>query len=275
MTVSSIDHFYEVLGAGILVRSRTQACADAIAEHFGPMASYAWTTPDVVVICDLHEPVRQLFRTRSEERQPIRGVRVQLHGMRDPAAWHSLEPPLLPLSEEPFRGRFVGLHAAVVAINGKRSAVLVGDRGTGKTSLALALAEEPDCALMSDEWTFVLRRSSVAWPFPQAVGLKGTSARKQWVRADRIASRIELQPRVISHVIFLEPGAPTEPQTLAGHAGFSALQRHHLATGTSHDEAVVTLARLSKEVRFARFGAVNYEDRHTAARILASFLGVG
>lgn len=243
-----IDRSYEVLGATVLVRCRHQACADGIAEHFGPLAQELWTTPDIVVECDLDEPRRELFRTRpAGVSENLDGVRVQTAGSERAVPWTKPEPPLLPLDVEPLRGRFVGLHASLVAVGPQTAVAILGDRGSGKTTLSLTLvADYEDCALMSDEWTFVLRRTTVAVPFPQAVGLPQPGAGKRWRRADAVAERLELAPRVLTHLVLLVPGGPALPEPIDRRTAFAALQAHHLAAGTSRDEAQVTLARIGR-----------------------------
>lgn len=269
-----IERTYDVLGATVLVRCAHSACADAIAEHFGPMATEPWTTPDWIVECDLEKAPRELFRSRpSASPGAFDGVRIRGRRMAEPAEWTAVEPPLLPLSAEPLRERLVGLHAASLAIGGDRALLVLGERGAGKTTLALALTTGfDDCALMGDEWTFVLRRTAVALPYPQAVGLWNPVGGKIWRRADAVVERVQLRPRVVTHAIVLEPGGPKSPQDVSPLAAFGLLQQHHLAAGTNHDEAIVTLARLAATVPVTRMNVVAYDEREVAAGLVRALI---
>lgn len=262
-----IERAYDVLGAIVLVRCAHGACADAVAEHFGPMATEPWTTPDWIVECELKEAPRELFRSRpGPSPEPLKGVRIRGRGMADATEWTAAEPPLLPLSAEPLRERLIGLHGALLAIGRDRALLLLGDRGVGKTTLAIALATGfDDCALMGDEWTFVLRRTPVALSFPQAIGLRNPAGGKIWRRADAVVERVELRPRAVTHVIVLDPGAPRKPLGVPPHTAFHLLQQHHLAAGTNHDEATVTLARIAATIPFARMSPIAYDKREIAA----------
>lgn len=231
------------------------------------MATESWTTPDWIVECELEEAPRELFRSRpGASPGPLKGVRIRGRGMAESAEWTAVEPPLLPLSAEPLRERLVGVHGALLTIGDDRALLVLGDRGAGKTTLAVALATGfDDGALMGDEWTFVLRRTAVALPYPQAIGLRSPVGGKIWRRADAVVERIELRPRAVTHIVVLDPGAPRRPEGISPFAAFGLLQHHHLTAGTNHDEATVTLARLAATVPMARMGPVAYDERESAA----------
>jgi hypothetical protein len=263
------ERSYEVLGSLLTVRCAHEACAQAIDRFFGPLGSAPWTTPDWIVECDLRTPSRQLFRERASS-EPLEGVRVQLRGQERPEPWTAPQPPLLPLASDPLRDRFVGLHGACLAIGTERAALVVGDRAAGKTTLATTLpAAGGGWALMSDEWSFLLRRTAIAHPFPQAIGILDRGE-KTWWRADEVVP-VQTAPRPVTDVVFLEAGAGAEVEPVEPVAALRLLQQHHLDTGTSQDEGMVTLARLVRGARLGAMAPVDHARRQEAAAAVRRF----
>ncbi len=272
MSDLAFERSYEVFGSLLLVRSAHEACAQAIDRFFGPLSSVPWTTPDWIVECDLETASRWLFRERSST-EALEGVRVQLRGEDRPRPWTASQPPLLPLTADPLRGRFVGLHGATLAIGADQAVLIVGERNAGKTTLATTLpAAGSNCALMSDEWSFLLRRTTVAYPFPQALGIVDSGGRKSWWRSDDVVP-VQTAPRRVSHVVFLEGGASRDVEPVGRLDALRLLQQHHLATGSSQDEGMVTLARLAREAHLGAMEPVIYERREQAAASVWRFAG--
>ncbi|WP_026730841.1 hypothetical protein [Fischerella sp. PCC 9605] len=270
--INQIDEFpYQVtlflLGCQILIRCKYKVCLDGIAATFSPVVCIPSHTPDVVIDCDWEKAGRYLFRTRPpEDTEPLFGVQVHTQGKLAESDWPFLEPPIPPLVVEPFRNRFIGLHAGSVQTSSGKCLIFLGNRGSGKTTTTLALVNNHKCSLLTDETVFIHRRTKLVEPFPRSVHLREThngSLRKVSVSADKACQVVADKPALATHIIFLEPDEKVQEQefsSLTPAEAFRNFLKHHLNAGCCPDESMVTLFKLACEVPAFMYRYTTYED---------------
>ncbi|MBO0801492.1 MAG: ATP-binding protein [Nocardiopsaceae bacterium] len=238
-----------LLGVRVNVRCAYQECADEIAAFYS--ASHVpeqASSPEVIVWCETRGAGRYLFRSRPDDHAgtPLDGVSVQT--LRSPVQpWTSSLPPIPPLGSWPFKDRFAALHAAAVRLASGECILIAGDRGSGKTTAALALAERLKANVLCDETAFVHCRTNVVESFPHAVGV-WRDGRKVRVPITDVCSRIGTEPASISRLVFLRRSAGgrarvsrlTKPQTLR------FLLDQHRDSGASIGDAMQTMLNLAE-----------------------------
>lgn len=273
-----------LLGTRISVLCRSDECYSGIKEHFHPHCiEDLHRTPDFVIECDWPKAGRYLFRARPEpdSQAPLPGVRVRCPGQDEAVAWLGPSPPLPPFTLPPLKGRFVGLHAACVAFDRGPVMVLVGPRGSGKTSLSIKLVNEAGGILLADEVTCVQVRSMVVSPFAMAMGITSVEADGRLTKdahaADRVANRIATKAHAITAGVILnnQAGAAPTLRPLSQQAAFRLLLTQHLDLGTDLGECLTTLADLSLEVPFVELTYAGYSQIEHAVMNLASFALAG
>jgi len=253
-----------LLGSYILVRCRHKACLEGITEYFSTALCETWCTADIVIDCQWEKAERYLFRARPVE-DPIEhlaGVRVHMFGRLALEDWPYKEPPLPPFLLEPFVNRFVGLHAAAVEAPNGKGLVVVGNQGSGKTTISVDITNNYGCHILTDETTFIHRRTRFVEPFVGPIGLRDKNSSKRIVPASKVCQRIAMKPVSITHLVFLEAADIQRGELLPIDANttFRFLLKHHLNVGCTIDEAVVTLLQLSRSVSSALFRYGAYKD---------------
>lgn len=78
-----------------------------------------------------------------------------------PCYWSSTAPPLIPFNTEAIDGKFFAYHAAAVITSTMEAIILLGNKGAGKSTNALALCKERGWSLLSDETCVVRSRDLV------------------------------------------------------------------------------------------------------------------
>jgi hypothetical protein len=263
---------FAVLGGHVLVRARHARCLAGIEDHLSAARIEPWTTPDQIVECTWPEAGRYLFRSRSSRPggvEPLAGVRVFAHGQVEPARaveageageWPFTDPPLPAFRLSPFRDRFVGLHAAAVAL--PAGGVLVaGARGAGKSTVALDLVNHLGGALLTDETVFLHRRTAIVEPYACPVGIWEDGRLKRRAPATLACRRVATAPAAIGALVLLRrvPG-PAGVKSLGAAEAFQGMLSHHVDVGSSPDEAMITLAMLARQVPAATATWCSYPD---------------
>jgi hypothetical protein len=240
-----------LLGVRVDVRCVYKRCADSISSFYS--ASVVPTldaSPEVIVWCDWKDADRQLFRSRPTESDgvPIEGVAVQtLRSGRKP--WNSSLPPIPALASWPFKDRFVALHAAAVRTVRGDGIIIAGDRGSGKSTTALALSNLLGAELLGDETAFIHCRTTIVEPFPHAVGV-WRQGRKVQVPITELCTRIGHQPVPISQIVFLQHDDDCDGQLrrLTHSDSLRELLPHHRDAGASMGDSMQTLLGLAARV---------------------------
>lgn len=273
-----------LLGADILVRCKHKSCLDGIALHFSPHVTRGRGTPDVIVDCEWEESGRYLFRTRPDEQAgtPLEGVKVHGPGGVSETDWEPLSPPLPPFDLPPFKDRFVGLHAAAVKSPQGGGLLLIGERGSGKSTMSVRLANKHGFEFLTDEVVCIHRRTLVVEPFAIAVGLKrdpsDAGAGKRLVAADEMVPTVARAPALVSHTLFLSPrprgveDAPPALERVAPHVVFRNLLAHHLDVGSSMDESLVTLINLAENTVGAQLNYQTFEELLGSDELIMDFV---
>ena len=270
----------DLLGTKISVRCHADECRQGIMAHFHPhCVADLSRTPDFIVECDWPSAGRYLFRARpeTEAQVPLQGVWVRGFGDSERKEWQGTYPPLPPFTLPAIRNRFVGLHASCLALDEGPVLILVGPRGSGKTTLVAKLANEVGGELLADEMSCLHTRTRIVTPFAMAMGISsaGTDGalRKEPLQADRVVSRISSSGRCVSAGVFLNPAATAETtlRPVSQTTAFRLLLNQHLDLGTDMGECLTTLADLSTEVPFAELTYGGYAQADAAVLKLAAF----
>jgi hypothetical protein len=238
-----------LLGVRVDVRCAHQRCSDEIAAFYS--ASHVpeqVSGPEVIVWCETREAGRYLFRSRPDDQAgtPLEGVSVQtLRSPRQP--WTSALPPIPALASWPFKDRFVALHAAAVRLVSGECVLIAGDRGSGKTTAALALAKRLAANVLCDETAFIHCRTNVVESFPHAVGV-WRDGRKIRVPITDVCSHIGTEPALISRLVFLRRSAegPVRVSRLTKPQALRFLLGQHRDGGASIGDAMQTVLNLAE-----------------------------
>lgn len=274
----------DLLGAILLIRCRHAACWNGIRRHFAPHCRESLRrTPDIVVECDMPEADRYLFRARPPEEygQPLVGVRVRPFGAPESREWTSLYPPIPPFALPPIRNRFIGLHAAAVDLGANSTVLLVGDRGTGKTTLATRLVNDLGGSLLTDEVVCLHTRSLLVAPFAMAMGVVHTTAEggrsKIPTPANVVVCRVADRPAPATHCVFLtcRIGSAGRLTLLDRDQAFQRILPHHVDIGAEMDEALVTLADLTSATTSAELVVETHADLERWADAVLEFVDSG
>ncbi len=243
---------FNILGGVTWVRCKYRDCLEDIRSHFSCSESRETVTPDVVVYCDSPRASRYLFRARPTPISgPLEDVKLMTAGTGNALrAWRSHYPVLPPLAIEPFANRFVGIHASAVIQPNGEAILFAGERGAGKSTVAVDWVNHGDCSLLTDETVFLHRRTAIVEPFPIAIGLKQGAAQqgKELIPACRAVRRVAAEPAVVKAVVLLFPDSSQTSyslQQLGDGEGLRGLLRHHLDVGADLDESMITLAFLA------------------------------
>jgi hypothetical protein len=239
-----------LLGVRIDVRCAYQECAEEIASFYS--ASHVTeqsSSPEVIVWCESEHADRYLFRSRPDDEAgtPLAGVFVQtLRSPRQP--WTATLPPIPALASWPFKDRFVALHAAAVRAQDGTCFLIAGDRGSGKTTAALSLADRLGVAVLCDETAFVHCRTAVVEPFPHAVGI-WRDDRKVRVPITEVCPTIGSDPALISHLVFLQrrEGQAARVSRLPKARALRFLLDQHRDGGAPIGDAIQTVMHLADQ----------------------------
>lgn len=248
-----------LLGVRVDVRCVHKTCADDVKTYFSPVHDpHPAGSPEAVVRCSWPTADRHLFRAREDtaEGTKLDGVTVQILGTTQ-VPWTSSHQPLPPLTVWPFANRFIALHAAVVRASDGQGLLIAGDRGAGKTTAALALANDHGAELLADETAFVICRTTVAAPFPHAVGVWHDGQKVQ-VPVTEVCESIGDTPINVSRLVFLvrRPGG-VEDRPITPAEALRRLLPHHRHGGASTGDAMATILNMASTVRAS---VVSYED---------------
>lgn len=237
-----------LLGVRIDVRCAHPECAEEIASFYS--ASHVTghsSSPEVIVWCESEHADRYLFRSRPDDEAgtPLAGVTVQtLRSPRQP--WIATLPPIPALASWPFKDRFVALHAAAVRTLDGTCFLIAGDRGSGKTTAALALADRLGAAVLCDETAFVHCRTAVVEPFPHAVGI-WRDDRKVRVPITDVCQTVASDPALIGQLVFLQRREGQSPRVsrLPKAQALRFLLDQHRDGGAPIGDAIQTVMHLA------------------------------
>ena len=255
--------YIEALGGLVLICCRHEACRDGIRRYYSPLVrDTPWRSPDITIYVEWPQSDRYLYRARPA-RAPLAldGVWVRRHG-QEAVAWESLTPPLPPLCEPPFAGRFYGLHGACFSFDNSTAIIVAGSSGSGKTSMAVEACVNHGATLLTDETVILHNRTVIAEPFPRAIGLRSADgATKEVLPADAIVPRIGTVPLPVRRLLFLssESGGTPVLQGLRPTQTFGLLVQHHLDVGGPIDDGIVSLATMARSLpaELFRYGSAS------------------
>jgi hypothetical protein len=266
-----------LLGCNILIRCKYKPCADAIAEYFSPAIRDPWCSPDVIVDCTWELPHRYLFRSRPPENNgPLPGIHVHTMKKMADIEWSFTDPPIPPFVLEPFRNRFIGLHGGAVISPVGNCLMILGDRGSGKTTITRELVNNHGFSLLTDETLFIHRRTSLVEPFPRPMKImdvKNGYMNTKLLPAQKVCSNISNRPALATHALFLVSSnrinvefVPIPPAD-----AFKQLLQHHLSVGCEYDEAIFSLAYLAHNLSSSLFSYCSYDQLVRSYLLLLNF----
>lgn len=241
-----------LLGVRILICCKHRECLDEINAYFSGVAQQDDVSADLVIYCEHERADRYLFRSRPPtDEGPLKGVYFQEPGTTIPQPWAVTRyPPLPPLALRAFQDRFVGIHAAAVLDSSHFVAMLVGERGAGKSSLSRLLVNQFEYSLLTDETAYIHRRSTVMEPLIVATGLcevlEGKVIKTQH-NARTVYRSLASTPGIIKKVLFLQrlPGGKPELKRISTSAAFKMLCAQTMDVGSTEEEGFCTIFPIS------------------------------
>lgn len=264
-----------LLGTTLLVRAAHREFLDGVGRHFSSsVVPGPWISPDLIIYCNWTEAAPYFFRSRPRETGDVLpGVFIQECGT-ELAAWSSLNAPMPPMSAACLQNRFVSLHSAVVSWEAGPCVLLLGNRGSGKSTLSLKLVQEYGGTLLSDENAMIHRRTRLIEPFARALHI--------WEEKDGVLSKSPVPvtmvegirlggPALATNLVFLEPTTQDGPPTLVpmtATEAFEAVLNHNLDFGCDTDECIVSLLSLVRDIPSARLLYAGFEQVDAAARLV-------
>lgn len=274
--------WFRVLGVTLEVCCVHERCYSELLEFMGSMvlSAKARCTPDWRLHISLEAFDRYLHRERPAEFEgtPLDGVKYARPGEPTYVDWTSRLPPLVPFHHSANQGRFVGLHAACLNIEGLGCIVLPGDRGAGKTTISTLLCRDHYAALLTDESTFLHRRTKIVEPLALAMGIHtlGPDHSKDLVAAHRVCGSLALTPAPVASICLLARSDDGSSVSKVSEAeALRSLIRHQLDVGCSWGEAIATLAPLCTEVPAYRIAWAKFEDIPGLVDKLIAAIGIG
>lgn len=257
-----------LLGSFLHIKCKYRECAEEIKRNFVlNVVDKAWSTPDVIIECDWKQASRYLFRTRpNDEPRVLKGVKIISKGEANFQEWVYYDPPLPPYSIYPFKERFVGLHGAAVKTLKGNGLLILGERGSGKTTTSLELSNKYGYNLLTDETIFIHKRSNIVEPFLRQIKQrqeKNDEMNHVIMPANEACKNVEMNPIVASQGIFLEHRQNLHKSYFRHISKSEALKyllKHHIDLGCNMDEAMFTLAYLAHNLSFSIFYYSTYEE---------------
>lgn len=250
-----------LLGGFILIRCKYKECAEEIKRNFVlNVVEKAWSTPDVMITCDWKHAGRYLFRSRPRSEPDIlEGVKILSKGKASFQPWSFYDPPIPPYSISPFKERFIGLHGAAVKTPKGNGLLILGKRGSGKTTTSLELSNRYGCHLLTDETILIHKRSNIVEPFLRQI--KQRQSENDEIKpvikpANEACKNVAMSPMLATQAIFLERKQNLFKSYMRNISKAEALKfllKHHIDLGCNLDEAMFTLAYLANTMRFSIF----------------------
>ncbi|MCK9735543.1 hypothetical protein [Pseudomonas syringae] len=117
---------------------------------------------DFKLLIPFIEPMRRRYLTRTAPNEESILSEIQFSVESCPAfGWSSTAPPLIPFNIEAIDGKFYAYHAAAINAPKMGAILLLGNKGAGKSTNALALCKEQGWSLLSDETCVIRSRDLV------------------------------------------------------------------------------------------------------------------
>ncbi len=271
-----------VLGVTLEVFCIHARCYAQLLEFMGSMVlpESSRSTPDWRLLISFEAFDRYLHRERPAELEgtPLIGVKYARPGDPTYIDWTSRLPPLVPFHHPVNQGRFVGLHAACLSIEGVGCVLLPGDRGAGKTTISTLLCHNHSAALLTDESTFLHRRTRIVEPLALAMGIHvlGPDHSKELVAAQRMCGSLALTPGPVASICLLARSDNGSSVSMVSQTeALRTLIRHQLDVGCSWGEAIATLAPLCNEVPAYRMAWAKFEDIPGLVDKFIEAIGIG
>lgn len=271
---------FHLLGCYLLVKCSYESCLNDIKEYFANAECDFFCSPDVIVECSWQHAGRYLFRSRPEN-EPLRlvGVRVLQKGKINSKEWKYRQyPPLPPLAIAPFKNRFIGLHGAAISYSEEKCFLLIGERGSGKSTLSRTLVNEQKYSLMTDETVYLHCRTKLVEPFIIATGIHEETPEgltKKQVPAKLVYNSLKNKPSLATHIILLASSTTNNKINLTHlrqEETFKLLLQNHLDVGSSEDESLFSLMKLAKEVPSTILRYSSYKQLPAAIPLIREFV---
>ncbi|MDQ0740595.1 hypothetical protein [Pseudomonas sp. W4I3] len=218
---------------------------------------------------------RYLTRTAPDYASVLTDVKFGF-GMPPIHNWRSTAPPLIPFNIEAIDGRFSAYHAAAINAAEVGAVLLLGNKGAGKSTNALALCKQQEWSLLSDETCVVRSRDLVVHailrqPHGYAVDSQNI-ARKMVLRfADNLwlKTKKEGDPVLAFELIFI-PGMVTPHAENVTDEKIAAqiLTRHQLQFGGTPEGARECSRALAAKVKLIQIYHGGYENFPEVQKII-------
>ncbi len=265
----------QILGVVIRIKCKEASTYQEIQDNFSAhvILESLYETPEIDLFFEGQGFDRYFYRERplKYDGVPLNNVYVRMFGEIDYEPWTSCLPPLIPFGYKSIKGRFVALHAGCVYFPNGRCFLFPGSSGAGKTTIARLLCQEYDAGLLTDEASFLHRRTPIVEPLAMSMGIRpDTNTPKKAVPAISLCSRIENTPRSVTTLLFTTPSASKNRiRVVSAQDSFRLLMENLIDVGTNQDEIILTLSRLAKHCDSYQMEWRNYND---IKRLITDFL---
>lgn len=266
----------QTLGCSILLRCKYKKCFIDFSRFLSNFITAAFCSPDVIIDCDWENFHKSFYVHRSANKsgEPLKGLKVHHSASISANDWSFAAPPFPPIELYPLKDQFVGLHAAMVRTGNEKGLLILGPSGTGKTSSSIELCNNFGCSLLSDDLSYIRKRSLLAEPFCIPIGLrKNGLPKKGIIPASEACRNISDRPVLISHIVVLErwENHETKIEEIGAYETLHILLAHHQDVGCNMDESIVTLLNIASSAKACKLSFPHYDALIKACPDLLGF----
>lgn len=203
------------------------------------------TIPAIELYFDLKHIDRYLFRTRPYS-IPLNGCFIKNENDKI-VPWESLSPPIPPYDSDAFKNKYLAFHAGAVS-NNEKSYLIIGKRGSGKTTAVTRLVNQHNFNLLTDETAIISKNSLMVHSFPRMfhprVKVNG-KIEKTKIRADRVVKSIERNSKTLDMIFILKKSDIQRVTKLNSMNSCYHLLEGFQYAGTELKSSLSTITRLS------------------------------
>lgn len=237
---------YLIFGKFISVFSKYPSFLNELNEFLEPSHT-EYATPHFELFTDLHHTHRYLFRTRPNDSDTGMKYMENDHLVE----WNFQTPPFPPYESEIFSGKILALHGAAVMDKQRKVTLILGIKGSGKTTISSYLVNSKGMSFLTDETVIIASGTDFVYPFPRKILPreieKGKIIKNAYPAKDFMAN-ISYVGGLVENVVFLNPVEDCdhfEVNSLNVHKSMTKLMENFQYIGTNIFDGIESFHLLS------------------------------